>query len=112
MFFIGTEIFKVDAHSAELDVLLGASSILGDTEFVILEIPLFQFFKNGPQFFDLVSFMKQQGFVVYDMFGPQYRLLDGAMSAMDIAFGKESGRFRKCHHYATKEQREVKASRR
>jgi FkbM family methyltransferase len=103
----GPFLIKVDVQGAELDVLNGATHILGNTEYVILEVSFFQFFTGGPQIYDVITFMKEQGFVVYEIFDYQYRLLDGAMSQVDIAFVKESGQFRKFHFYAKKNQREV-----
>ena len=102
----GPYLIKVDTQGAELDVLMGAEGILKETEFVILEVSLFEFFKGGPQLFDCINFMKERGFVAYDVFDLQYRLLDGAMSQIDVAFVPETSHFRKLHSYATKEQRE------
>ena len=103
----GPFLIKIDVQGAELDVLKGAEAILKDTEYVILESVLFNFFKNGPNFFDFIDFMNKRGFVVYDFFDPLYRPLDGAMSQIDIAFVKDKGLFRKHHVYASKEQREI-----
>ena len=102
----GPYLIKIDTQGSELAVLRGAKEILQKTEFVILEVSLFEFFKDGPQLFECVDFMKKQGFVTYDIFNLQYRLLDGAMSQVDIAFVKEESHFRSFHFYATKEQRE------
>jgi FkbM family methyltransferase len=99
-------LIKIDVQGAELDVLLGAEETLRDTEYIILETSLFEFFKGGPQFYDVVTFMKSKGFVAYDIFNLQYRPLDNALSQVDIAFVNETGLFRKRHYYATPEQRE------
>ena len=101
----GPFLIKVDVQGAELDALEGATQILEHTEYIILEVSLFKFFINGPQFYDVIVFMKERGFVVYDMLGYNYRLLDGAMSQADLVFVKEKGMFRKYHFYATREQR-------
>ena len=53
---------------------------------------------------DVVAYMKNLGFVVYDIFGEDYRPLDGALGQIDIAFVKENGIFRTDHAYATAEQ--------
>jgi FkbM family methyltransferase len=98
-------LIKADVQGAELDVLKGGIETLKLTEYVILETVLFQTFINGSSFLDVIEFMKQQGFVVYEVFEPLYRPLDGAMSQIDIAFVKEAGRFKKYHSYANKEQR-------
>ncbi len=98
---------KIDVQGAELDVLQGGINILNDIEYIILETVMFQVFSNGSKCYDIIKFMKEQGFVVYEIFDPIYRPLDGAMSQIDIAFVKERGQFRKYHFYATKEQREM-----
>ncbi|MFC1998983.1 FkbM family methyltransferase [Chloroflexota bacterium] len=101
----GPYLIKVDAQSAELIVLDGARKTIEDTELIILEVSLFQFHVNGPQFYDVVSYMKDLGFVVYDVFGGHNRPLDGALAQIDMMFVKENGQFRKHHFYATREQR-------
>ena len=101
----GPYVIKVDAQGAELDVLEGASRILVETQFVILETSLFGFFDGGPQFFECIDFMNKRGFVAYDIFGGQYRPLDNAMSQVDVAFVHEQSELRKYHFYATQEQR-------
>lgn len=103
-------LIKVDTQGSELDVLKGATRILADTDVVIMEVSLFEFFKGGYQFYDCIQFMKDRGFVVYDIFGLQYRPLDGAMSQVDIAFVQEHGWLRKHHCYATREQRKAQNS--
>ena len=98
-------LIKVDVQGAELDVLAGGQKTLAGTEYVLLEVSLFHFFHQGPAFCDVVAYMKSKGFVPYDIYGLQYRPLDGALSQIDIAFVKEDGQFRTSHHYATPEQR-------
>lgn len=101
----GPYFIKVDVQGAELEVMAGAQQVLSQTEVVILETSLFQFFVGGPQFYDIVSIMKTCRFVAYDVFGLQYRLLDGALSQVDLLFVREEGIFRQQHIYATREQR-------
>lgn len=101
----GPYLIKMDVQGAELDVLLGAKEVLNETEYLILEVSLFEFFEGGPQLYDIVNHMKSLGFVVYDVFGLAYRPLDNAMSQIDIALVRDKSRFRKYHFYATQEQR-------
>lgn len=96
---------KIDVQGAELDVLVGFERNLANTEFLLLEVSFFGFFLGGPQFYDVVAFMKSKGFVAYDISELQYRLLDGALSQTDLVFVKENGQFRREHYYATAEQR-------
>ena len=102
----GPYLIKVDVQGAELDVFLGAIVTLDKTEYCILEVSLFQFAKSGPQLYDIVTFMKSHGFVVYDIFGLNYRPLDDALAQVDMAFVKENSQFRKYHIYTTRKQRE------
>lgn len=102
----GSYLIKIDVQGAELDVLAGATNIIPDTELVILEVSLFEFFVGGPQFYEVVNYMKKEGFVVYDLFGYHCRPIDLALAQIDVAFVKEHGSFRKHHFYATPQQRE------
>ena len=70
-----------------------------------MEVSLFEFFQGGPLFDDCLTWMKQKDFVLYDIFDFQYRLLDGAMSQVDLAFVPEKRLLRQFHCYATREQR-------
>jgi len=108
---VGPYFVKVDVQGGELGVLSGATEILRETEYLILEVSLFQFFVGGPQFYEVVHYMKSCGFVVYDIFDIQYRPFDGAVSQVDIAFVREKGRFRNHHIYATPRQREAQTRR-
>ena len=101
----GPYLLKVDVQGGELDVLAGASKILAQTEFAILEASLFETYKSAPQFRDVIEFMHQTGFVVYDIAGSLYRPLDNAMIQVDLAFIPASSPLRRQHAYATPEQR-------
>lgn len=101
----GPYLVKVDVQGAELQVLAGATQTLGESEAVVLEVSLFGFMIGGPQLYDIVRWMRQCGFVVYDIFGGHYRPLDGALAQVDMIFVREDGPFRGSHAYATPEQR-------
>jgi len=102
----GPYVIKVDVQGAELLALDGAQKTLEDTELVLLEVSMFKFFENGPEFYDVINYMKSRGFVVYDIFDTHNRPLDDALAQVNIAFVRENGQFRKCHYYATLKQRE------
>ncbi|MDX2478964.1 MAG: FkbM family methyltransferase [Desulfuromusa sp.] len=95
---------KVDVQGAELDVLDGCKSILKDTEAIALEVSMFQFMRNSPQFHEVIFYMKQRGFVTFDIIPGWNRPLDDALGQVDIIFVKENGKFRQTHAYATDEQ--------
>jgi Methyltransferase FkbM domain len=85
----GPYIIKVDVQGAELQVLAGAQRTLNETEAVILEVTLLGMMIGGPQVYDVVSRMKELGFVTYDVFGLHYRPLDNALSQVDMVFVQE-----------------------
>ena len=95
----GPYLIKADVQGAELKVLDGARKVLNDTEVVIIEASLFQFYKKGPQLYDVVTYMKKRGFVIYDFCGGHNRPLNGALAQLDVIFVRETGQFRKHHSY-------------
>jgi FkbM family methyltransferase len=94
----GPYLIKVDVDGKELDVLAGATEILQQTEYVIVEVTLFG------QMYEVISFMKSQGFAAYDIVDLAYRPIDAALWQIDMAFVKESGQFRRDSSYATGQQ--------
>ena len=103
----GPFLIKADVQGAELQVLAGASKTFPQTEAVILEVTLFATLLDGPQLHDVVQWMKNRGFVAYDIFGLSYRPLDNALCQVDIVFVREDGRFRQSHAFATPDQRQA-----
>lgn len=106
----GPFMIKVDVQGAELDVLEGGKEVLRNTELVLLEVSLFGFMRESPQLVDVVKFMKDLGFVVYDIYSLTRRPLDNALAQCDLAFVKENGFFRKDHNWATPEQWRIMTS--
>ena len=102
----GPYVVKADVEGAELQVLEGASAILADTELVLLETSLFPFWDGAPVLADVIAWMREHGFAVYDVYGGHLRPLDGALAQLDVAFVREDGRFRAHSDYATPEQAE------
>jgi len=100
-------LIKIDAQGAELDVLEGAQESLKQTELVILEVSFFEFFLEAPTLYEILVYMKEHGFVAYDIYGGTIRPLDGALAQIDMIFVKEKGMFRTTHVYASPQQREL-----
>jgi FkbM family methyltransferase len=100
----GPYVMKVDVEGAELSVLDGAPSVLGDTEVVLLELRLFELIPGAAQLHDVIPYMRERGFVAYDIFGGAVRLSDGALAVTNMAFVREDGRFRRDHSFGTPEQ--------
>ena len=97
-------LLKVDVEGYELEVLEGAQELLQGCEVVILEVSLFRYTKEHPDFYDVIDYMKKRKFVVYDILGGHNRPLDKALAQKDILFVKENGRFRQAHNWATNKE--------
>lgn len=100
----GSYLLKLDVQGAELDVLAGATQILRQTEYVIVETSLIPFSPHMPLIADVILFMKERGFVPYDIFNLGYRPLDVAMFQVDMVFVPESSGLRQNVAYGTPEQ--------
>ena len=93
-------ILKADVQGYELEVMEGARDILSRVDLVILEVSLFRFLKQAPEFYDVIDYMKKAGFVLYDIVGGINRPLDFALGQKDLFFVKENGIFRQSHGWS------------
>lgn len=80
------DLIKLDLQGIELDALRGASRILPQTAAVLLEVSLFPFQKSCPLAAEVIAFMNERGFVLYDIFALWARPLDGALAQGDFLF--------------------------
>jgi FkbM family methyltransferase len=96
----GPFLIKIDTQGFELEVLRGASRILGDTEAVILEVSFFRFFTANPIFSEVIAFMAEQGFELYDLLGASVRPLDRALAQADVVFARREGLLRRQERFA------------
>jgi hypothetical protein len=85
---------KLDIQGFELRALAGATSIFGRTEMLILEVSLFEFMVGQPLARDVIAFMGDRGYEIYDIPGFLRRPFDGALGQMDLAFVRQGGRLR------------------
>ncbi|MGG6269238.1 FkbM family methyltransferase [Leptolyngbya sp. AN03gr2] len=85
------EIVKLDVQGFELEVLKGASQLFDKTEVFILEVALFEFLPGQPLFAEVVQFMHDRGYVVYDFPGFIRRPYDGALGQCDVCFVRRDG---------------------
>jgi FkbM family methyltransferase len=101
----GPFFIKLDVQGAEDLVLRGAKSILRQTECLLVETSMFEFYKGGPLIHDVIATMRHYDFVIYDIINLQYRLLDNALSQADLVFVPSNSHLRKYHVYASPHQR-------
>jgi len=85
---------KLDVQGFELEVLRGAQQVLGNTEAALLEVSLIEYNQGAPLFAEVVGFMKERGFVVYDLSGFYRRQSDDALYMVDLLFVREGSALR------------------
>lgn len=88
------ELIKVDVQGYELEVLKGGPQALARAQAVILELSLIEVNQGAPLLHDALAFMKDHGFVAYDIFEFHRRPLDGALHQVDFVFVPENSRLR------------------
>jgi FkbM family methyltransferase len=93
-------LIKIDTQGFELEVLRGASRILSETEIVILEVSFFRLFTSNPIFSEVIVFMAERGFEMYDLLGYSTRPLDGALAQADVVFARRDGLLRQQERFA------------
>jgi FkbM family methyltransferase len=89
-------IVKIDAEGLDVDVMLGADTLIGVTELFFLELPLFDSWPNQT-FHSMMSFMRDRGYEPYDITDLNHRPSDGALGLMEVAFAKKVGPLRDHH---------------
>ena len=72
------DLIKLDLQGAELDAMRGATRCLAHAEAVMLELSFIELQKGMPLIGDVVPFMAERGFRLYDVTGLWHRPLDGA----------------------------------
>jgi FkbM family methyltransferase len=89
------DLVKLDIQGFELEALLGGESFFGKSEVFIIETSLFSFMPNQPITRDVIRFMSERGYEIYDITEFARRPSDGALGQVDFAFVKSDGVFRK-----------------
>jgi FkbM family methyltransferase len=85
------QLVKLDVQGYELQALTGASRLFGATEVFIMETGLLEFLPGQPVLADVVAFMGERGYSVYDLAGFARRPSDGALGQVDLCFAQTDG---------------------
>jgi FkbM family methyltransferase len=97
-------LLKIDTQGAELEVLAGASGLLGDIDVVIVEVSFHEFRQGAPEFHDIVIRMAELGFRGYEVLEGHYRSADNALAQVDLAFVKADSSLRATKAFFTQDQ--------
>jgi hypothetical protein len=80
-------LLKLDIEGHELDALAGARRLLTVVEVVFCEVRFFDVHGSGrPVFADLVHFLREHGFELYDVATLSGRARDGRLRLGDLVF--------------------------
>ena len=91
---------KLDTQGFELEALLGGESLFGKTELFIIETSLFPFMPKQPITREVIAFMGDRGYELYEMTQFLRRPCDGAIGQVDLSFVKAEGMFRQNARWA------------
>jgi hypothetical protein len=84
---------KIDTQGYELEILRGAPKLLQSLEVILMETSLVQTKKNAPLFSEVIDFLKQNNFKLFD-FCSQIRRKDGVLWQTDLMFVREGSTIR------------------
>jgi len=87
-------LLKLDVQGFELEVLRGGRRTLELSEVVIMEVSLLPYNDGAPLFADVVAFMNDEGFVLFDFCGQLRRESDRVLFQTDVAFARRGSHLR------------------
>jgi FkbM family methyltransferase len=88
------QLVKLDIQGFEIEALRGGKKLFINTEIFILEVSLF-IFSGHSLFHEVITFMADRGYLVYDFVGFARRPYDGALGQVDVCFVKHNSFLRK-----------------
>jgi len=94
---------KIDVQGAEMRVLKGMGRLLQTIDCVVVETSLMATLKGGPEFIEVVTIMKENGLVLFDIIGVLRRPLDNAICTIDAVFVQEDSPLRRDRRWAVNE---------
>ncbi len=89
------DLVKIDVQGYELEVLNGAKLLFGKTELFIIEASFHNKHKSFPLIADIIAYMNQRNYVVYDFAGFLRQPHDGSLVECDLCFVKKESFLRK-----------------
>ncbi|HEX7777272.1 MAG TPA: FkbM family methyltransferase [Parvibaculum sp.] len=91
---------KIDVQGAELMVLRGMGERLADIDVFIVEASVLATIEAAPEAFEVIAFMRERGFVIFDIVGTARRPLDKALAQLDMMFVRENSPLRADRRWA------------
>jgi FkbM family methyltransferase len=82
---------KLDVQGFELEALRGAKKLFGHTACFVMEVGLYATAPNRPLVAEVVAFMQERNYKLFDIPGFLRRPLDGVLGEIDLAFVLQGG---------------------
>ena len=79
------QLLKLDVQGAELDVIEGATGLLGALDAIAVETAIVEYNKGAPLITQLMAALDRLGFRLFDVF-PRPRLANGILTQVDAIF--------------------------
>ena len=93
-------LLKTDCQGGDLAVIKGGKNAIQNCDVIIMETSLYRFWgSHHPDLYDIVTYMKSQGFVVVDILDGLFKPNNLALGQVDLAFVKEDGPLRPNHKW-------------
>jgi len=96
----GAQLLKLDVQGYELEILKGGAKVLSSAEVVLLEGNLLDLHIGVPLAHEVLQFMAERAFVLYDTGDFYRRPLDHALWCMDLVFVRRDGEWRLSKRWA------------
>lgn len=95
------DLIKLDVQGYELEVLAGFDKYIANTEVILTEASLLEIHKGVPLVRDVINYMGDRNFVLYDICSVSTRRpLDNGLWQTDLLFVKEDSVFRADKRYS------------
>ncbi len=90
----GEFFLKMDVQGYELEVLKGAPRTMEHTNFILLEASLLNYNKKAPLVGDLVHFLAQRDFVLFEICNTHRKDEDNVLFQVDLIFARSTSELR------------------
>ena len=82
----GPCVLKIDAEGSELEVLKGATAVLGRCQLLLIELSVFHRWQGEGRFAEIVSLLHARGFELFDIPLLWYTLRNRDLTLIDAVF--------------------------
>lgn len=91
---------KLDVQGYEIEVLKGAEKLIQSTDIILLEVSILEYNKGAPLLADVIQFMDNNGFSVFDITDLKRTASDRALFQADIFFCRQDHFFITNHNFS------------